>query len=98
MSSVVIPGGEKDVAQSMAAFLQNVFMDQTTFNQQPSDQTSIADGERPLMSPVDLAGELVSGTSTCKELGHQAFEFFKVNHVTYARMIYRIVVTINLLC
>lgn len=60
----------------MAAFFQKVFMDQTTFD---ADQTSTADGDRPSMSPVDLAGELVSDTSTCQELAHQAFDFFKVN-------------------
>eukprot|EP00903_Cladosiphon_okamuranus_P009409 g8973.t1 len=60
----------KDVAQNMAAFFQKALMDQTTFEQQPGFQTS--------MSPVELAGKLVSDTSTCKELGNQAFEFFKM--------------------
>lgn len=76
-----VHGGKQDVAQSMAAFFQKVFMDQTTVDKQNIDQTSIAGGERPSMNPVELAGDIVSGTSTCKELGHQAFEFFKVNRV-----------------
>lgn len=80
--SFVFLGVAKDVAQNMAAFFQKVFMDQATvFDQQPTDHTSTADGERPSMSPVDLAGELVSDASTCKELGYQAFDFFKVNRV-----------------
>lgn len=64
----------------MAAFFQRVFVEETTFNQQ-----ILTDGERAgaSMSPVDLAGELVGGTSTCEELGQQAFDFFKVYQ--YAR-------------
>ena len=76
----VVPGVAKDVAQNMAAFFQKVFVDQTTFDADP-DQTWTAGGEGPSMSPVDLAGELVSDTGTCKELGYQAFDFFKVNPV-----------------
>lgn len=33
-----------------------------------------------LNSPVDLATALVSGGSTCQELGHQAFAFFEVRN------------------
>lgn len=73
-------GGEQDVAQNMAAFFQNVFMDQA-LDQQLLDQTSTREGEGPSMSPVELAGELVGGTSTCKELGYRAFDFFEVNCV-----------------
>eukprot|EP00752_Nemacystus_decipiens_P010610 g9448.t1 len=68
----------KDVAQNMAAFFQKVFMDQTTFDPQEADQTWTAAGDRPSMSPVQLAGELVSDASTCKELGYQAFDFFEM--------------------
>lgn len=63
----------------MAAFFQKVLMDQVRFNQhQPQQSLSDAEGGGPLLSPVDLATELVTGTKTCQELGHQAFEFFKV--------------------
>ncbi|CAM9099085.1 unnamed protein product [Ectocarpus sp. 4 AP-2014] len=68
----------KDVAQNMAAFLQKVLVDQVRFDQ-PQTKQSLADAEgAPLVSPVDLATELVTGTKTCQELGHQAFAFFKV--------------------
>ncbi|CAM9263120.1 unnamed protein product [Ectocarpus sp. 12 AP-2014] len=69
----------KDVAQNMAAFFQKVLMDQVRFDQpQTKESLSDAEGGAPLMNPVDLATELVTGTKTCQELGHQAFAFFKV--------------------
>ncbi|CAM9247202.1 unnamed protein product [Ectocarpus fasciculatus] len=61
----------KDVAQNMAALFQKVLMDQVGFDQHQTEQSV-------LVSPVDLATELVTGTKTCQELGHQAFAFFKV--------------------
>ncbi|CAB1105152.1 unnamed protein product [Ectocarpus sp. CCAP 1310/34] len=68
----------KDVAQNMAAFFQKVLVDQVRFDQ-PQTKQSLSDAEgAPLLSPVDLATELVTGTKTCQELGHQAFAFFKV--------------------
>ncbi|CAM9466554.1 unnamed protein product [Ectocarpus sp. 8 AP-2014] len=68
----------KDVAQNMAAFFQKVLMDQARFDQ-PQTKQSLSDAEgAPLMNPVDLATELVTGTKTCQELGHQAFAFFMV--------------------
>lgn len=66
-------------------------MDETAFDQQQilTDQIPATDGKRvgASMSPVDLAGELVGGASTCEELGEQAFDFFKVYH-QYARKLY----------
>lgn len=67
----------QDVAQNMAMFFQKVLMDQVRFDQ-PQTKQSLSDAEAPLMSPVDLATELLTGTKTCQELGHQAFAFFMV--------------------
>lgn len=72
----------------MAAFFQKVFVDEATFGaqqqqqQQPADESFVAGrGEtRPSLSLVDLADNIVTGTSTCQELGHQVFSFFKVLH------------------
>lgn len=84
----------QDVAQNMAAFFQKVFVDQATFGQQqqqPSDEFLVADAEGgwPSTSLVDLAAELVNGTSTCEELGHQAFAFFKVIYGVFCIIILR---------
>lgn len=77
----------QDVAQSMAAFFQKVFMDEATFgehqHQHPlsTDKHFVADGKETWssMSLVDLAANLMNETSTCEELGHQAFSFFKAS-------------------
>lgn len=54
-------------------------MDPSLFQQQPGEGAGDGEEGRPLMSPVDLATELVSGTDTCEELGLQAFLFFEAS-------------------
>lgn len=39
--------------------------------------------EQGHMSTLDLVTELVGGTSTCDELGRQAFEFFEASDMTH---------------
>lgn len=68
----------------MAAFVQRVFLDEATFGEQQqrqsADDSFVASGEDtwPSMSLDDLAAELVNGTTTCEELAHRVFSFFKV--------------------
>lgn len=58
----------------MAALFQRAFADPLLFGQ-------AADGEEggELLSPVDLATELVSGTDSCEELAHHAYAFFEAS-------------------
>lgn len=53
----------QDFAQNLAAFFVAAFMDSSKLDR---------------INPVDLVAEMVSGASSCKELGDQSFAFFEV--------------------
>lgn len=67
----------------MAASFQKVFMNDPAALKPPisEEQGSSGDGGALLMTPADLVKELLSGTSTCEELGRQSFAFFEVKFV-----------------
>lgn len=72
---VFISVAHQDVALNMAALFQKAFTDPLRFGQ-------AADSEGgALMSPVDLATELVSGTDSCEELAHHAYAFFEASNL-----------------
>lgn len=58
----------------MAALFQKAFKDPLRFGQAAGS----AEGGG-VMSPVDLATELVSGTDSCEELAHHAYAFFEAS-------------------
>ena len=58
----------------MAALFQKAFEDPLRFGQAAGNEKGAA-----LMSPADLATELVSGTDSCEELAHHAYAFFEAS-------------------
>lgn len=72
----------QDVAQNMAALFQKAFTDPLRFGQAAGTEEGVA-----LMSPVDLATELVSGTDSCEELAHHAYAFFEASGFGVVRLL-----------
>lgn len=57
-------------------------MDPLRFGQAAGSDEGVA-----LMSPVDLATELVSGTDSCEELAHHAYAFFEASDFGVVRLL-----------
>ncbi|CAN0097903.1 unnamed protein product, partial [Sphacelaria rigidula] len=62
-----------DVAINLATFFQKAVVETSPFFQQQSE------GSEQEIDALDLVGELVTGTTTCHDLGDQAFRFFEAS-------------------
>lgn len=73
---LLVVWNRQDVAINLATFFQKAVVETSPFFQQQSERSGRE------IDALDIVGELVTGTTTCHDLGDQAFRFFEASQRT----------------